>query len=64
MPFRNPTPAKTSLIKSIWKPVTEEKLNMMDIGSELVMRSDPIPERIKLWQELYRNLYENVAKDE
>ncbi|XP_044265430.1 juvenile hormone esterase-like [Tribolium madens] len=38
-----------------WKPVKINELNYIDIGENLNARVNPEPERMKFWEELYKN---------
>ncbi|XP_064211368.1 uncharacterized protein LOC655784 [Tribolium castaneum] len=38
-----------------WKPVKTNELNYIDIGEKLSAKVNPEPERMKFWEELYKN---------
>lgn len=38
-----------------WKRVTKNEINFIDIGEKLTPRVNPEPERMKFWEELYKN---------
>ncbi|XP_050515607.1 juvenile hormone esterase-like isoform X1 [Diabrotica virgifera virgifera] len=51
--FGNPTPQGNDM-NITWSPVNQEEVNYLDIGDELTMRSNPEPERLKLWREIFQ----------
>ncbi|KAJ3645079.1 hypothetical protein Zmor_022766 [Zophobas morio] len=52
--FGNPTPnKKDSLLTTVWKPVTNENLDFLDIGRLLVARRNPYADRMKFWKNLF-----------
>ncbi|KAJ3645078.1 hypothetical protein Zmor_022765 [Zophobas morio] len=52
--FGNPTPDENdTLLKTVWKPVTNDNLDFLDIGRFLVARRNPYSDRIKFWKQLF-----------
>ncbi|XP_074040164.1 juvenile hormone esterase [Leptinotarsa decemlineata] len=51
--YGNPTPEGTDL-NIIWKPVEEDSVNFLDIGSELTMQTNPESERMTLWKDIFQ----------
>nr|XP_023018918.1 juvenile hormone esterase-like [Leptinotarsa decemlineata] len=51
--YGNPTPEKNDL-NIQWKPVDGEHVNILDIGKELVMETNPEDDRVRLWKEIYQ----------
>ncbi|XP_015838032.2 alpha-esterase like protein E3 isoform X1 [Tribolium castaneum] len=52
--FGNPTPDQNDkLLKTVWKPVTKPEIDVLDIGTDLKMVSNPYRERIQFWEKLY-----------
>ncbi|CAG9839137.1 unnamed protein product [Diabrotica balteata] len=49
----NPTP-KGNDFNLTWNPVNEEEVSYLDIGEELTIKSNPEPERLKLWKEIFQ----------
>lgn len=51
--FRNPTPSKDGVIVTEkWRPVKGTTLNYMEITSEMRMRQNPNPDRLRFWNDL------------
>lgn len=51
----NPTPTENDdLIKISWKNVQEDNVFYLDIGKELVMKSNPEPEKVAFWTSIFR----------
>ncbi|KAJ3619367.1 hypothetical protein MTP99_005055 [Tenebrio molitor] len=54
--YGNPTPDKNdSVLDVVWKPVTGKELDYLDIGKDLVARTNPYFERLNFWKEIYVN---------
>jgi carboxylesterase type B len=54
--YGNPTPDKNDLVLDVvWKPVTGKELDYLDIGKDLVARTNPYFERLNFWKEIYVN---------
>nr|AIY68377.1 putative alpha-esterase [Leptinotarsa decemlineata] len=51
--YGNPTPEKNDL-NIQWKPVDGEHVNILDIGKELVMETNPEDESVRLWKDIYQ----------
>ncbi|RZB94407.1 COesterase, Abhydrolase 3, and/or DUF2424 domain containing protein [Asbolus verrucosus] len=52
--YGNPTPKDNDpLLNVVWKPVTGEEIDFLDIGENLVATSNPEPERINFWKNLF-----------
>ena len=50
----NPIPGQNDpLLPTVWKPVTNENLDFLDIGRDLVPRRNPYPDRMKFWKQLF-----------
>lgn len=49
----NPTPQESDL-NITWKPVTENDVYYLDIGEELSLQTNPEPERIKFWRDIFQ----------
>ncbi|XP_056644896.1 esterase FE4-like [Diorhabda sublineata] len=49
----NPTPQGNDL-NIIWKPVSGNELNLLDIGTELRPLTESEPEQMKLWKQLFK----------
>ncbi|XP_067007339.2 juvenile hormone esterase isoform X2 [Anabrus simplex] len=52
----NPTPEADPLLPNAWQPYTAVNPCYLQIGEELTMEKHLFKERIKFWEELYRNL--------
>ncbi|XP_074040437.1 juvenile hormone esterase-like isoform X2 [Leptinotarsa decemlineata] len=50
--YNNPTPAGNNL-NIDWKPIEEEQVNILDIGRELIMETNPEAERMNFWKDIY-----------
>ncbi|XP_056644899.1 juvenile hormone esterase-like isoform X1 [Diorhabda sublineata] len=51
--YGNPTPEGNDL-NVTWKPIDEENLYFLDIGEELALDNNPVPERMKIWKEIFQ----------
>ncbi|EFA06759.1 esterase B1 [Tribolium castaneum] len=50
----NPTPDKNDQLLNIeWKPVTKEKNYVLDIGTQLALKTNPNAERMAFWDSIY-----------
>lgn len=50
--YGNPTPAGNDL-NITWKPVDKNEVHYLDIGKELIPSTNPVPDRVKIWNEIY-----------
>jgi carboxylesterase type B len=64
--FGEPTPKNDDIVKVNWEKVTKENFHYLDIGSDLVMKQNYLPERMKLWKNLYNKISkgQKINKDE
>lgn len=51
--FGNPTPEENDL-EIIWKPFNQDFEYFLDIDRELILKTNPENERVKVWQEIYK----------
>ncbi|XP_018571949.2 esterase FE4-like [Anoplophora glabripennis] len=59
--YGNPTPnEQNNLLSTSWKPLESSRFNYLDIGEELVMKTDPEKKAMYFWNNLYNET--SVAK--
>lgn len=52
--YGNPTPNQDEF-GLIWKPVTKEVFNYLDVDKELTLKTNPVEDRMRLWREIYKS---------
>lgn len=53
--FGNPTPEKTELLSTTWKPLSTDSFDYLIIDADLTMTTDLAPERMSMFEDLYLN---------
>ncbi|XP_077282972.1 juvenile hormone esterase-like [Arctopsyche grandis] len=61
--FENPTPALSNVITELWRPVSMDEFNCLNISNDLKMCKEPYAERTKFWHDLLRANDNPSSKD-